>query len=615
MLFKGRRCIRVEDLNICAPVYDLENVGGSHYFFAKTTSGVIPAKNCMSEVNYFDVVENSQVLTMRGQDNTTYDQAVNAYTNLIQRLKNRFQDHGKIPGVLVLDSAVHYPGDFLDRKIQEAKWDPQIHVVHHAVWDTLSKDRFSGKRFLVEIGNMDRNSRIIEDKAFALPEADILEVPEEYRTDFERDIEMALRDFAGIATGHRRAFMPFKEAVNDAHTVYEALYEGQTLFNEEVIDITNYFDGPFEWEKLINKEYMKQISFNAKADFCMHVDLGISKDRVGLAVGHIQDYKMMPSTSFYSNTSNSFIEMTDMSAPIICIDGMMQITPPPGGEVSVDTLKGFMLYLSNALNMKIVTMDSFEHVSFVQALRRVKGLRSGTVSTVATAIPYMELKAAYIEGRIIHQQFGVYTDELLFLEYDPKKRKVDHLPHKCFTGNTKVLLADGTSLSFEELAEHFPGNATFPVWSVDERGKIGVGTGRNARCTGKNVKVVNVIFYDGYSVMCTLDHLFLTDRRTWVMAKDMKDGTLISHVSGGYRTVCRVILVPVPMDVWDIEVDHYHNFALTSGIFVHNSKDVTDAVAGVVHMLTHKIAHYRKSISSNKTEKTPQHRQITIAKL
>jgi hypothetical protein len=69
------------------------------------------------------------------------------------------------------------------------------------------------------------------------------------------------------------------------------------------------------------------------------------------------------------------------------------------------------------------------------------------------------------------------------------------------------------------------------------------------------------------------------------------------------------------MDVWDIEVDHYHNFALTSGIFVHNSKDVTDAVAGVVHMLTHKIAHYRKSISSNKTEKTPQHRQITIAKL
>jgi hypothetical protein len=438
------------------------------------TLGLDVFAGILSEINYFDVVENSQMLTMRGQDNTTYDQAVNVYTNLIQRLKNRFQDHGKIPGVLILDSAVHYPGDFLDRKVQEAKWDSQIHVVRHAIWDTLAKDRFSGSRFLVEVGNMDRSSRIIEDRTFALPEADVIEVPEEYRTDFDRDIEAALRDYVGIATGHRRAFMPFKEAVNDAHTVYEALYEGQTLFNEEVIDITNYFDGPFEWEKLINKEYLKQISFNNKADFCMHVDLGISKDRVGLAVGHVQDYKMMPSTSFYSNTSNSFIEMTDMSAPVICIDGMMQITPPPGGEVSVDTLKGFMIYLSTTLNMKIVTMDSFEHVSFVQALRRVKGLRSGTVSTVATAIPYMELKAAYIEGRIIHQSFSAYTDELLFLEYDPKKRKVDHLPHK--------------------------------------------------------------------------------------------------------------------------------------------SKDISDAVAGVVHMLTHKIAHYRKSNVSNKTEKAPQHRQIAIAK-
>ena len=578
------------------------------------TLGLDVFAGILSEINYFDVVENSQMLTMRGQDNTTYDQAVNVYTNLIQRLKNRFQDHGKIPGVLILDSAVHYPGDFLDRKVQEAKWDSQIHVVRHAIWDTLSKDRFSGDYFLVEVGNMDRNSRIIEDRAFALPEADIIEVPSEYRTDFDRDIERALRDYVGIATGHRRAFMPFKEAINDAHTVYEALYEGQTLFNEEVIDITNYFDGPFEWEKLINKEYLKQISFNNKADFCMHVDLGISKDRVGLAVGHVQDYKMMPSTSFYSNTSNSFIEMTDMSAPVICIDGMMQITPPPGGEVSVDTLKGFMIYLSTTLNMKIVTMDSFEHVSFVQALRRVKGLRSGTVSTVATAIPYMELKAAYIEGRIIHQSFSAYTDELLFLEYDPKKRKVDHLPHKCFTGDTKVLLADGSSLSFKELAEHFPGNVTFPVWSKDRQGKVIIGTGRNARRTGEKAKVVNVLFYDGYSVMCTPDHLFLTPELTWIRAIDMKDGTLISHVSGSCVTVCKVTSVQVPLDVWDIEVDHYHNFALASGAFVHNSKDISDAVAGVVHMLTHKIAHYRKSNVSNKTEKVPQHRQIAIAK-
>jgi hypothetical protein len=34
-----------------------------------------------------------------------------------------------------------------------------------------------------------------------------------------------------------------------------------------------------------------------------------------------------------------------------------------------------------------------------------------------------------------------------------------------------------------------------------------------------------------------------------------------------------------PIWVYDLEVDTYHNFALTSGVFVHNSKDIADAVA------------------------------------
>jgi len=39
-------------------------------------------------------------------------------------------------------------------------------------------------------------------------------------------------------------------------------------------------------------------------------------------------------------------------------------------------------------------------------------------------------------------------------------------------------------------------------------------------------------------------------------------------------------------DVWDITVEPYHNFALTAGVFVHNSKDVSDCVANVIWMLT-----------------------------
>lgn len=42
------------------------------------------------------------------------------------------------------------------------------------------------------------------------------------------------------------------------------------------------------------------------------------------------------------------------------------------------------------------------------------------------------------------------------------------------------------------------------------------------------------------------------------------------------------VTLPEPVPVYDLEIQEFHNFALASGIFVHNSKDVADGVAGAV---------------------------------
>jgi hypothetical protein len=43
-----------------------------------------------------------------------------------------------------------------------------------------------------------------------------------------------------------------------------------------------------------------------------------------------------------------------------------------------------------------------------------------------------------------------------------------------------------------------------------------------------------------------------------------------------------------PVPVYDLEVSKWHNFALSGGVFVHNSKDCTDAIAAVCfRMLEH----------------------------
>ena len=46
------------------------------------------------------------------------------------------------------------------------------------------------------------------------------------------------------------------------------------------------------------------------------------------------------------------------------------------------------------------------------------------------------------------------------------------------------------------------------------------------------------------------------------------------------HSVLSVVLTDEEVNVWDITVDDYENFALASGVFVHNSKDTTDACAG-----------------------------------
>lgn len=43
---------------------------------------------------------------------------------------------------------------------------------------------------------------------------------------------------------------------------------------------------------------------------------------------------------------------------------------------------------------------------------------------------------------------------------------------------------------------------------------------------------------------------------------------------------------PVPVPVYDLTVPGTENFKLASGPVVHNSKDVSDALAGVVYGLT-----------------------------
>lgn len=74
----------------------------------------------------------------------------------------------------------------------------RMYTVSPAIWEAQAhKGIYSGVKFIVDVGtNMDV-PRIVKDDA-GLPKNRVINVPVEYKHEFEKDIFAALRDLAGI---------------------------------------------------------------------------------------------------------------------------------------------------------------------------------------------------------------------------------------------------------------------------------------------------------------------------------------------------------------------------------------------------------------------------------
>ncbi|MFH1916279.1 MAG: toprim domain-containing protein, partial [Nanoarchaeota archaeon] len=160
----------------------------------------------------------------------------------------------------------------------------------------------------------------------------------------------------------------------------------------------------------------------------------------------------------------------------------------------------------------------------------------------------------------------------------------------CFSEDTEVALADGRSLSFKELIhEEREGKKNFG-YTILPDGNIGLQEIRNIRKTKAHASVIKIILDNNEEITCTPDHLFMLRNGTYKKACDLNQHDslmpLISHtcqmVDNGPTCLIQIlentrskmkslINVREPMDVYDLEVPGTHNFALSSGVFVHNS--------------------------------------------
>jgi DNA gyrase subunit B len=184
----------------------------------------------------------------------------------------------------------------------------------------------------------------------------------------------------------------------------------------------------------------------------------------------------------------------------------------------------------------------------------------------------------------------------------------------CFAGDTLIALTDGRNLSFKAIiTEQEQGKEHF-CYTICQDGTMGTERIINARMTQANAEVIQVTLDNGETLICTGDHQFMLRDGSYKPAATLtpsdslmplyrkladdgyemvwnprSDSWLFTHRSSANLQLAvnehqakeaianynhRIVSIKSlqeTIDVYDIEVPHTHNFALASGVFVHNS--------------------------------------------
>jgi hypothetical protein len=356
-------------------------------------------------------------------------QAEVLYNAMQRRMKSRFERRGKLPGILFVVSSKQTSDDFTAKRIRDSRADPTIFVRDYSLWDVKPTEYFSGEWFHVIVGNESMPSRILRDdedpKVIRENMAEgcvLIEVPEEYRLDFERDLEGAIRDLAGVATVAVSPYIQRREKIEECVN-----HARKHPFSMESWDPSQA--GRFLWENMVRRDVDRDLGdgfsavsrpiLNPHAPRHIHIDPSLTGDCTGFCMAHVGGWVHVTKRG---DDGQQYSER----APVIVVDVILRIVPPTGDEIQLGDLRRIIYQMSQRGYMITkVTMDSWQSAEAIQKLQQ-KGFNAEVLSIDRTLAPYETLKSAIYERRVDYYLYPPLVRELRELEHDRVKRKIDH---------------------------------------------------------------------------------------------------------------------------------------------------------------------------------------------
>ena len=431
------------------PKYDFEKYGpklfdekiilksGGSTEFGAIGQNVVGA--ALDEANFMVSVRKSARARMAGDT----DQARVLYNQLARRRESRFVGK-KPPARLWLISSSQFPGEFLEERIKSGMSNPDVKIIHHNAWDTrksspLHRDRYSGKNFLLFIGNKTNRSKIIaEDSSEAdrsvvdvPPGCELIDVPVEHRITFRDDLTGAIRDLAGIAT---LSINPLFENIDkvrecvcleelgDIPRMHPFKVDVSNNLSVDVIDFTKF---PLN----LTPGHVSP-KLNPMRRRVAHVDLSETGDALGLSIGHYAGHvdrtKIIEAPC--ADGKFEFKKLVE-ARPTTIMDVMMKFTPPVGGRLDIAMARMILIAFSKICGFKyeLITFDQYQSSESINALNQM-GITSERYSVDRTDEAYLMLHSAIQQKRISFYDYEPLYDDCGSLQHDLVKNKVDHIP-------------------------------------------------------------------------------------------------------------------------------------------------------------------------------------------
>lgn len=352
------------------------------------------------------------------------DRVIKAYDATILRHESRFVINGESLGKFFLVSSKQEQLSFLDAFITEMKGSKNLYVKDIAIWEAKPLTDYSGVKFNVMLGDAYTSSKIIEteeEKQLAISSGfPVLQIPVEYKHDFERNINGALKDLAGVSVISLRRSKLFSTEMF-LKECYDPTRKDPVkrltvrIGLKDRVNLLDYFD-------LSHIRVPKGVGRYIHCDFAFSGD----GDAMGLAMSCIGGWK----------TAN--IELEDgqfekRKVPIIETDFAIRIKGKPGDQIPFTVIQKFVLDLKlMGFNIKKFTADHRAMSASTMQVLAARGIACDYLSVDRFPEAYTQFRDLAQDGLWSFYENKFLHFELVNLEYDKDKNKIDH-PEKVVT--------------------------------------------------------------------------------------------------------------------------------------------------------------------------------------